>query len=100
MNASGTYNNYSGNSFTRLRVTGHSGVLKRLTRWMTLCLILTGYVSDGLAQTVQELEPYAQQIPGTGVEIEMVPVEGGAFMMGSRSEEHTSELQSRGHRVC
>ena len=50
---------------------------------MTLCLILTGYVSDGLAQTVQELEPYAQQIPGTGVEIEMVPVEGGTFMMGS-----------------
>src|SRR5690625_3295119 len=84
MNASSCYNNHSGHTSTRLRVTGQSGALKRLTAWITLCLILTGYATDGLAQAGQEaFEPYAQEIPDTGVEIEMVPVEGGTFMMGS-----------------
>jgi formylglycine-generating enzyme required for sulfatase activity len=39
------------------------------------------------AKAEQEMKPYTQQIPGTEVKFEMVPIPGGVFTMGSPEDE-------------
>lgn len=39
------------------------------------------------ATTEAEMKPYVQQIPGTDVKFEMVPIPGGTFLMGSPEDE-------------
>src|SRR5690625_57121 len=46
------------------------------------------------------VEPPVRDGARLGVDGRAVPVHGGAHPAGPRSEEHTSELQSRGHLVC
>jgi len=44
-------------------------------------------IGDATAKTAAEMKPYKQRISGTDVWIEMVPVRGGEFLMGSPSGE-------------
>lgn len=42
---------------------------------------------DAEAKTEDEMKPYTQPIPGTGVKFDMVPIRGGKFLMGSPGDE-------------
>ena len=44
-------------------------------------------VGDAVAKTAAEMKPYKQRIPGTDLWIEMVPIRGGEFLMGSPASE-------------
>jgi formylglycine-generating enzyme required for sulfatase activity len=39
------------------------------------------------AAAEEEMKPYTEEIPGTGVKFEMVPIKGGTFKMGSPADE-------------
>ena len=42
---------------------------------------------DATAKSAAEMKPYKQRIPGTDVWIEMVPIRGGEYLMGSPASE-------------
>jgi len=44
-------------------------------------------IGDATAKTAAEMKPYKQRIPGTDIWIEMVPVRGGEYLMGSPASE-------------
>lgn len=54
---------------------------------VTLVLSSTFNFSANPLEEMQGLTPYTQSIPGTDVTIEMVPVPGGTFTMGSPEDE-------------
>src|SRR5881392_773753 len=59
-----------------------------------LCVLPSGYLivarrphaataSSTASLTTEELKPYTETIPGTGVKFEMIPIPGGTFTMGT-----------------
>ena len=44
-------------------------------------------VPDASAATEAEMKPYTEEIPGTGLKFDMVPIPGGTFLMGSPEDE-------------
>src|SRR5438094_6520341 len=59
-----------------------------------LCVLPSGYLivarrphaataASAGSQTREELKPYTETIPGTGVKFEMIPIPGGTFTMGT-----------------
>lgn len=63
--------------------------------------VLTGfYLDKEIENNQQNFAPYTQEIPGSDASIEMVPVPGGTFMMGSpNNEEGRSEDEGPQHEV-
>ncbi len=65
-----------------------------------LALISFFAVSVGFIKKNNDLDPYQQEIPGTGLSFEMVPIPGGVFRMGSpESDQHASEDEQPQHEV-
>lgn len=52
-----------------------------------ICLSMLGLTWTGFSLNGQSFENYTTEIPGTGVELDMVAIPGGAFMMGSPADE-------------
>ena len=51
-----------------------------------LCIAIS-YVPHSEAQTEDEMKPYREVLSDTGVTLDMVPIPGGRFVMGSAAEE-------------
>lgn len=51
------------------------------------CVVTGFFLADQLDLNVDDFSPYSQKIPGSEVSIEMVPVPGGTFTMGSPADE-------------
>lgn len=52
-----------------------------------LCSVTGFYLEEKPGHQFEEFSEYSQNIPGTDVSIEMVPVQGGTFTMGSPADE-------------
>src|SRR5690625_6191623 len=67
----------------------------------SLCLNVEVLSADGTAHEVQEGdEEVFRAAEELGIDLSRRPHEGVGSIEEVRSEEHTSELQSRGHLVC
>jgi formylglycine-generating enzyme required for sulfatase activity len=57
-------------------------------------------VKDAVAKTEAEMQAYTDQIPGTEVKFEMLPIKGGKFLMGSPAHEpHRNADEGPQHEV-
>jgi len=51
--------------------------------WLLPHRLGTATASSTASLTTEELKPYTETIPGTGVKFEMIPIPGGTFTMGT-----------------
>ena len=57
-------------------------------------------IPEATAKTAEEMKPYAEQIEHTDVKIELVPIPGGKFLMGSPdTEKHRKDDEGPQHEV-
>jgi len=61
--------------------------LLRFAALASVLVVSAGAEPSDQAPTASEMQPYTQEIPGTDVEFEMVPIPGGTFEMGSPDDE-------------
>lgn len=68
---------------------------------ISVAFLITGFLwIDGSYEHIQDFSPFSQVIPGSDVSIDMVPVPGGTFMMGSPgTEENRNEDEGPQHQV-
>ena len=62
-----------------------------------ICLCMLGLTWMGSSFITQSFENYTTEIPGTGVELEMVAISGGEFSMGSQADEDWREENEGPH---
>lgn len=65
--------------------------LKGFTGILVITFLFGFYLHPVTTEDLLNFESYSQNIPGTDVSIEMVPVPGGTFMMGSPADEEGRE---------
>jgi formylglycine-generating enzyme required for sulfatase activity len=75
-------------------------LLKGLGFTLILCVLTGSYLEGELGHNLEDFSPYSEEIPGSDVSIEMVPVPGGTFTMGSpANEEGRNEDEGPQHQV-
>lgn len=88
------------NSGARIKNTYPVNILKAFIALAGLVFFYGFYLHTDSVETLLKFESYSQDIPGTNASIEMVPVSGGTYMMGSPADE-TGRAEDEGprHRV-
>src|SRR5215813_4011479 len=81
-----------------LRSEPHAGGSSRLARPHS-CAASSGLLTDALAEFGEQVADLARKATETELVL-WLPATAGLPLTSPRSEEHTSELQSRPHLVC
>src|SRR6266436_5448489 len=64
-------------------VTGVQTCALPISGWLLPHRLGTATASSTASLAAEELKPYTETIPGTGVKFEMIPIAGGTFTMGT-----------------
>lgn len=70
------------------------------TRLAGMVLLLTSPAMAQDAKTAAEMKPYTEQLSGTDIKFDLVPIPGGEFLMGSpETEQSRNEDEGPQHKV-